>query len=75
MLVFLMFAFCFYSAVRKTKDKVSLNEGVISRGNAPPADVRSDKSVEASTCSEFFSLSLVFDQPGPFGEPECTEIK
>ena len=44
------------------------------RVNAPPIDLRSDKSGVEPTSETCLPLSLVYDQPGFFGKREFTEI-
>ena len=45
----------------------------------PPTGVTSNKSMAVPTClkdlPEHFSLSFIYDQPGPFGERESTARK
>ena len=45
------------------------------RENPQPAELRSDNSVAVSTSLGRCSLSLRYDQPDPFGEPEFTDRK
>ena len=44
------------------------NKPAARRENASPTDLQIDNSVVAPTCLERFSLSLVYDPPGPLGD-------